>query len=116
MGLRTRRQCDQIAKYLQSWQQENKQVTLCVEGNISAGKSTFLNVIRKTLCELKRDVEVRPDQQYSAAHGDAYRLAPCLASSSSAWLLCREPAVTLRLALMFYGSEQFVGGKQMAAT
>ncbi len=39
-------------------------VTLCVEGNISSGKSTFLQELMKGSLELKDKVEVLPCQQW----------------------------------------------------
>ena len=48
--------------FLHSWQveQADQRVTLCVEGNISAGKSTFLNLMKKTMVgQLQQVIEVR---------------------------------------------------------
>ena len=62
VGLRTRRQCEAIVRFLHSWQakQADQSVTLCVEGNISAGKSTFLNLMKKTMVgQLQQVIEVR---------------------------------------------------------
>ena len=62
VGLRTRRQCEAIVRFLHSWQakQADQGVTLCVEGNISAGKSTFLNLMKKTMVgQLQQVIEVR---------------------------------------------------------
>ena len=40
--------------------QKRQNVTLCVEGNISSGKSTFLEELRKGSLELKDTIEVLP--------------------------------------------------------
>ena len=59
MGLRTMQQCRQVADAVLAAvrQQAGKAVSLCVEGNISAGKSTFLREIEREL-RLKQCIQV----------------------------------------------------------
>ncbi len=45
-----------------------RRITLCVEGNISAGKSSFLQRILKGSVELRDIVEVRPCRRPPATH------------------------------------------------
>ena len=69
IGIR-RQHCQNIVRHLAEAQQDgeaaaaalanpNRRITLCVEGNISAGKSSFLQRILKGSVELRDIVEVR---------------------------------------------------------
>ena len=64
MGLRTMLQCDRIATALLESQLEPQNlptrhvgVSLCVEGNISAGKSTFLRFMEEELNKRSQERE-----------------------------------------------------------
>ena len=45
-----------------------RRITLCIEGNISAGKSSFLQRILKGSVELRDIVEVRSTLLYEGRH------------------------------------------------
>lgn len=70
VGIRLKKHCDMIAQHLLELQRDadadntarlpppkEKKLTLCVEGNISAGKSTFLRMLAQE-CTLHELVEV----------------------------------------------------------
>ena len=60
VGLRTLPQCRRVADaLLAAARSTTTGVSLCVEGNISAGKSTFLQEIQAELC-LEQAIEVGP--------------------------------------------------------
>ena len=74
IGIRNRRHCIDIVKHIaelepdagldsgaqlgQDARRRKNKVTLCVEGNISAGKSTFLQKLLKSSVELRDIIEV----------------------------------------------------------
>ena len=67
IGIRNRRCCPRTVSHLASIRQKSshfqthnqqKIVTLCVEGNISSGKSTFLHELREGSLDLKEDIKV----------------------------------------------------------
>ena len=66
MGIRNGHLCSKIVSHLASMEGHGTQhhrrarhrVTLCVEGNISAGKTTFLQELLKDSVELCGEVEV----------------------------------------------------------
>ncbi|KAK9902878.1 hypothetical protein WJX75_009597 [Coccomyxa subellipsoidea] len=72
IGIRNKRHCTDIVKHLadletpsqdqaEAEQRKRNKVTLCVEGNISAGKSTFLQKLLKSSVELRDIIEVVPE-------------------------------------------------------
>jgi polynucleotide 5'-kinase involved in rRNA processing len=87
VGIRVKRHCNMIAQHLLHLQQDaddadkppqqptqqQKKLTLCVEGNISAGKSTFLRMLTHELT-LHELVEVRvPCTQHETPSGAVHR-------------------------------------------
>ena len=69
IGIRNKRHCTDIVKHLadlempsqnqeEAERRKRNKVTLCVEGNISAGKSTFLQKLLKSSVELRDIIEV----------------------------------------------------------
>ena len=66
VGIWNRRQCSRTVSHLADMEPKRERcperscqkVTLCVEGNISAGKSTFLEELLKSSVELRDIVEV----------------------------------------------------------
>jgi DNA uptake protein ComE-like DNA-binding protein len=86
VGIRVKRHCNMIAQHLLHLQQDaddadkppaqpsqqEKKLTLCVEGNISAGKSTFLRMLTHELT-LHELVEVRvPYTQHKTPSGSVH--------------------------------------------
>ena len=63
VGIRNTTTCKHVIDHINSleWTPEKPRVTLSVEGNIGAGKSTFLNILREPRLELQDIIEVVPE-------------------------------------------------------
>lgn len=109
IGIRNKRHCTDIVKHLaeletppnnpeEADRRRRNKVTLCVEGNISAGKSSFLQKLLKTSVELRDIIEVSPDKIEHGHHEQACGIfAELLLTQRSGILLSRNMHARLSL-------------------
>ena len=69
VGIRHIRHCHSIIEHLGRL----PRLTFCVEGNISAGKSTFLDIVRNFDRNMQRKLQVCPEMPEAARP-----LSPCM--------------------------------------